>query len=152
MSTPAWPAYALVMLATGVCIPIMAALNGTLGLRLGSPATAAAILLGLGFVVAACVAFASGGPARAIVGAAPGMYYLGGFAVVFYILSITAIGPRFGIANAVFFVLLGQIAAAATIDHLGLFSAPVVPLTMRRVIGIMLMAVGVFLARRPLPV
>lgn len=149
MSASSWPAYAGVMLVAGVGIPIMAALNGSLGARLASPATAAAILFAVGFAAAAATSLASGGPSRAIIGAAPWPYYMGGAIVAFYILSITAIGPRFGIANAVFFVILGQIVAATIIDHFGLFGAAAAPVTMQRAVGVTLIAIGALIARRP---
>ena len=74
--------------------------------------------------------------------------YLGAFLVVFYILSITWAGPRIGIGNAVFFVLLGQLVAAAVIDHYGLWGAIQSELTLRRALGIVVMAIGVYLARK----
>ena len=50
--------------------------------------------------------------------------------------------------NAIFFVLLGQLVAAAAIDHFGLWGAIKSTLTLRRGIGIGVMAVGVYLARK----
>lgn len=41
------PAFAAIMFFTGVGIPILAALNGGLGARLGSPMAASMILFGL---------------------------------------------------------------------------------------------------------
>jgi transporter family-2 protein len=49
--------------------------------------------------------------------------------VAFYVLTITWIAPTFGIGNAVFFVLLGQLVSAALIDHFGLFGAQVTPVS-----------------------
>ncbi|RYD42228.1 MAG: EamA-like transporter family protein, partial [Sphingomonadales bacterium] len=46
------PAFAAIMLLTGVGIPILAALNGGLGARLGSPMAASMILFGLAFLIA----------------------------------------------------------------------------------------------------
>ena len=66
-----------------------------------------------------------------------------------YVLSITWAAPRIGIGNAVFFVLLGQLIAAALIDHFGLWGAMVATLTPRRLVGIAVMAQGVYLARKP---
>mgnify|MGYP000029406320 CR=1 FL=1 len=68
--------------------------------------------------------------------------------VAFYILSITFVAPRFGVGNAVFFVLLGQLASAAAIDHFGLFGATVSPLSLTRAAGIGLMAAGVFVTQQ----
>jgi bacterial/archaeal transporter family-2 protein len=67
---------------------------------------------------------------------------------VFYALSITYFAPRIGVGNAVFFVLLGQLVAAAAIDHYGLLGAAQFPLTPRRALGVAVMAVGVWLAKR----
>ena len=49
------PAFATIMFLTGVGIPILAALNGGLGARLGSPMAASMILFGLAFLIATTV-------------------------------------------------------------------------------------------------
>jgi len=64
------------------------------------------------------------------------------------VLSVTWVAPRFGVGNAVFFVLLGQLASAALIDHFGLFGARVSPLSLTRAGGIALMASGVWLTQQ----
>jgi len=142
-----WPFYALVMLATGIGIPVMAALNAGLGARIGSTPAAACILFAVALIIALAATLMSGLP-RNWSGAAP-VYYAGGAFVAFYVLSITWIAPRFGVANAVFFVLLGQLISAAAIDHFGLFGAPRVPLDWLRGVGLALIAIGVILARAP---
>ena len=79
---------------------------------------------------------------------APKHLFLGGVLVAFYVLSVTFIAPRFGVGNAVFFVLLGQLISAALIDHFGLFGARVSPVSAQRLGGIALMAAGVFLTQK----
>jgi transporter family-2 protein len=86
-------------------------------------------------------------PKRGWFSATP-LYYAGGLVVAFYILSITWTAPRIGVANAVFFVLLGQIVAAALVDQFGLFGALKSSLTPQRSIGIVFMLIGTYLARR----
>ncbi len=137
----------VLMFAAGVGIPIMAALNSRLGAQLGSPWAAVFLLLLLGAVISG-VAMAAMGLPRAGWFTAPPLYYAGGVLVAFYVLSITYSAPRIGVANAIFFVLVGQIAAAALIDQFGLFGAMKSPLTAQRFLGIGLMLVGTFLARR----
>jgi transporter family-2 protein len=68
--------------------------------------------------------------------------------VAFYVLSVTWIAPRFGVGNAVFCVLLGQMLAASVIDHFGLFGAVVRSFNLMRASGIGLMALGVLLIQR----
>lgn len=140
--------YALTMLAAGIGIPILAALNAALGVRLGSPVAAAAILFVIA-LTATLVVLAFDEPA-AVLGAAtaPKHLFLAGLLVAFYVLSITFVAPRFGVGNAVFFVLLGQLISAAAIDHLGLFGAQVSPLSLTRGCGIGLMAAGVFVTQQ----
>jgi transporter family-2 protein len=136
------------MLVAGVGIPIMAALNAGLGARIGSPWAASFVLFIVCAAVSGVVAAIVGLPSPFNLKAAPPLYFAAGLLVVFYLLSITWAAPRIGIGNAVFYVLLGQIASAAAIDHFGLFGAPQAPITVRRILGIGVMAVGVFLARR----
>lgn len=137
----------LLMLATGVGIPIMAALNAGLGARLGSPWIAAFVLFLVGALATGAWLAVVGLPSRLTLDA-PVLFFMGGLLVAFYVLSVTWVAPRIGVGNAVFFVLLGQIASAAVIDHFGLFGAPEYPVTLRRWAGIGCMALGVFLARR----
>ncbi|NNF73516.1 MAG: DMT family transporter [Rhodobacteraceae bacterium] len=146
---PATATYALVMFAAGIGIPILAALNANLGARVGSPAAAATILFVVAFAGAAAVMLATGGArALALAPVQPKPLFLAGLLVAFYVLSITWIAPHFGVGNAVFLVLLGQLVAAATIDHYGLFGATPSPLTLTRAGGIALMAAGVALTQK----
>ncbi|MFY9210019.1 MAG: DMT family transporter [Aestuariivita sp.] len=140
--------YAVIMLIAGMGIPMLAALNAALGQHIGSPTAAAAIL----FTVALCVATLAvviTGPAPVLKAAtAPKHLFLGGVLVAFYVLSVTFIAPHFGVGNAVFFVLIGQLISAATIDHFGLFSAQISPLSITRAAGISLMALGVWVTQQ----
>jgi transporter family-2 protein len=145
-------AYALIMLAAGVGIPVLAAANAALGTRLGSPTAAAVIAFAVALLCAliVLVVIKSGDIAPAIQnlkGAHPKLFIAGLF-VCFYVLSITFVAPHFGVGNAVFFVLLGQLASAALIDHFGLFGAQVSPVSLTRAGGITLMAAGVFLTQQ----
>lgn len=137
---------AAVMTAAGVGIPVLAALNAALGARLGSVTGAAAVLFCVA-LAAALAAFSLGGGSLRGLGTAPRHLLLGGLLVAFYVLSVTAIAPRFGVGNAVFFVLLGQLASAAVIDHFGLFGARLAPMSPVRALGLVVMGAGVFLTQ-----
>ncbi len=140
--------YPVITLIAGIGIPIMAAMNAHLGARLGNPAAASVVLFLVGLIAALLTLGFTDMPSRATVLAAPRLYFLGGLLMAFYVLSITWIAPRFGVGNAIFFVLLGQLISASIIDHFGLFGATAVPIEGRRIIGLVFMAIGVFLARR----
>ncbi|WP_238364289.1 DMT family transporter [Mesobacterium pallidum] len=141
--------YALIMLLAGIGIPILAALNAGLGVRLGSPVAASMFLFALAFALAAIVLLLTGqAPALKRTAGVPWHFFLGGLFVAFYVLSVTFIAPKFGVGNAVFFVLIGQLISAAAIDQFGLFSANVTPLTATRALGIGVMALGVWITQR----
>lgn len=140
--------YALIMLLAGVGIPLLAAMNAALGGRLGNPAAAAAVLFLVALVSAGVVFAATGAHGLSRLAGAPRHLLLGGVLIAFYVLSITYIAPQFGIGNAVFFVLLGQLMSAAAIDHFGLFGAQATTLGPARIGGIALMAAGVWLTQQ----
>ncbi len=140
--------YALIMLAAGIGIPILAALNAALGRFIASPTTAAVVLFSVALICCVLFMFATSG-SQALTRAldAPRYLLLGGALIAFYVLTITHIAPHFGIGNAVFFVLLGQLISAAAIDHFGLFGAQLTPLGWIRAVGIAVMAIGVWITQ-----
>ena len=139
--------YAVLMLVAGFGIPILAALNAALGARIGSPAVAATVLFAVAFGATAIVMFATGPQAMSKIASAPKHMLFAGLLVAFYVLSITYVAPHFGVGNAVFFVLMGQLVSAAAIDHFGLFGAQLSPLNWIRITGISVMAARVWITQ-----
>ena len=138
-----------VMLAAGVGVPILAAISAQLGTRLGAPLAAGVVALVVALGVATVAALITGqAAALPRLMAQPLWLWTGGAFMAFYLLSITWIAPRFGVGNAVFCVLLGQMVAASLIDHFGLFGARVVPVTAMRLAGIATMVAGLVLIHR----
>ena len=141
--------YAAIMLAAGIGIPVLAALNAALGRLIGSPVAAGAILFAVAFTATALLVLFVTGPAPLAKALdAPRHLFLAGLLVAFYVLSITHVAPVFGVGNAVFFVLIGQLVSAAAIDHFGLFGAQVSPLNLVRASGIAVMALGVWITQQ----
>jgi transporter family-2 protein len=142
-------AIALMMIVVGMGIPVTAALNAGLGQHIDSPVAASAILFAVGLVMTALVLAFVGLPSSGVFSGLSPWYYAAALGVVFYVLSVTWSAPRIGVGNAIFFVLLGQLVAAALIDHFGLFGATRSELTAQRAVGLLVMAVGVYLAKKP---
>ncbi|SIT10745.1 transporter family-2 protein [Roseivivax lentus] len=140
--------YAAIMFLAGIGIPLLAALNAALGTRMGSPASAAFILFAVALAATALAMLITGPQALLRAAGAPKHLFLAGLFVAFYVLSVTYIAPHFGVGNAVFFVLIGQLVSAALIDQFGLFGARPSPLTMTRATGIAVMALGVWITQR----
>ena len=138
--------YAMVMLAAGIGIPILAALNAQLGARIGSPVVAAVVLFCVALTGAVVAMMLTQGPlAFRHVPAQPRYLFLAGLLVCFYVLSVTWVAPKFGVGNAVFFVLMGQMISAALIDQFGLFGAIQRPISVMRAAGLGSMALGLML-------
>lgn len=140
-----------IMVVAGFGIPVMASLNGSLGVRLDHPVLAATILFALALAVSVAVLVVQQKPFELRTLSVPPHFYLGGFFVAFYVLSVTWIAPKLGVGNAVFLVLSGQLVASAIVDHYGSFGVPKTSLTGLRGLGITLMTLGIILARKPIP-
>ena len=119
------------MLAAGLGIPVLAAL----GQFLGSPVAAVTVLLCVAFSATFVILLTTSSLSFARLAKAPRHLFLAGLLVTFYILSITTIAPHFGVGNAIFFVLLGQLISAAVVDHFALFGASGSPLSVTRSLG-----------------
>lgn len=133
------------MLVAGIGIPIMAALNSNLGARLESSALATTILFFVGLIISVIYLLKVDGASVTIFKPnIPWYLYCGGFFVMFYIISITWVSPRYGVGNAVAFVLLGQLIAISLIDHFGIFGALKSTISIKRAIGLVMMAIGFF--------
>lgn len=140
--------YVVLTISAGIGIPVMAALNASLGQQLNSSSAAAVVLFLVALVLSVVALYVVGLPVPSRIGSLSRHLFTGGAFVAFYVLSITWAAPQFGVANAIFFVLLGQVFSAAIIDHFGLLGALESPLSINRVLGLLLILVGVFLARR----
>ena len=141
--------YASVMLLVGLGIPVFAALNGGLATRLNNPMLASTVALLAAIVVIVTVLLLTEGvPQVKFDPSIPVWFYLGGIFVAIYILGMTWVAPRFGVGNAVAFVLLGQLISMAMIDQFAWFGAAHHPITLQRVLGLALITAGVFLSVR----
>ena len=136
------------MAVAGIGIPVMAALNASLGRHVGAP-TAAVVLFTAAIAVALVYAMTQGGLRLGALASAPRGLMWGGALIAFYVISITTLAPLIGVGTAVMLVLAGQIVSAALIDHFGLLGAPRTPIDATRALGVALMVAGVVLARRP---
>ena len=139
---------ASIMLAAGLGIPILASLNAALGQFIGSPVVAVIVLLGVAFLSICLISLTTNNFPMTKLIEAPKHLFVAGFFVVFYMLSVTASAPHFGIGNAIFFVLLGQLISAAFIDHFALFGSSGSALTLTRATGLALMSLGVWLTQQ----
>ena len=136
------------MFVAGLGVPLLAAINSQLGQFISSPIAAVAVMLCVAFSTIVIIAVITSNLPIKQISEAPKYLFLAGMLIVFYILSITTIAPKFGVGNAVFFVLVGQLVSAAIIDHFSLFGSTGSPLTIVRTLGISVMALGVWITQQ----
>ena len=148
-SSPAFLPLAAMMFAAGLCSPVFAALNAGLGQQLGGPVAATAVTFAIGFVIATAMLVFTGFPAASTFTFERPWLWIGAVVMLFYATSVAYSAPRIGLGNAIFFVLLGQIVAAAIIDHFGLLGSIQSAITPKRALGLAVMAFGLYLARKP---
>lgn len=140
---------AAMMFAAGIGIPVFAALNSSLSRQLGGPLAATGVTFAIGLLIALLLLAVTGFPAPSAFTFERPAIWFGAIFMLFYGISVAFAAPRIGLGNAIFFVLLGQIVAAAVIDHFGLLEAIPSPLTLKRIAGMAVMAFGLYLARKP---
>lgn len=73
--------------------------------------------------------------------------YLGGLCGFVIISGLAFVFPKIGAAYAIALMVAGQCITALVVDHFGLMGMPRDPLTLQRVIGILLVAAGAAMIR-----
>ena len=139
--------FSTIMLLAGIGIPIMAAMTSSLGKHLNSPIAASAFAFFMAFCIALLTLMITDKSFVKQIPSAPKYLFVAGAFIAFYVLSISFVAPHFGIGNAIFFVLLGQLLSAAIIDHYGLFGAQINHLSMMRFLGILVILFGIWLTQ-----
>lgn len=149
MNTNTYLAYALLGLAAGALIPVMAALSGALGRTIANPNMAASLVVTGAALMVLLFTLATGAfraPQAALAQATP-LQLVSGFGMAFYLLAITFLAPRIGVGNAVMFVVVAQLVSSAVIDHFALFGAPHKPISPQRLLGLVVLAAGAVIAQ-----
>lgn len=136
--------YAAWAAVAGALIPVMAALQGTLGRTIQSPLHASLIAVGVAFLSVGLLmaAVRPPMPSANLFAGVPPLAWVGGLAMAFYALSATFLTPNFGVGNFVMCVVLAQLVTSTVIDQFGLFGAPVYAIDFKRAAGLALLGGG----------
>jgi transporter family-2 protein len=136
----------LFTLVAGIAAAVQAAVNGTLGRRVGTleAATFQTVVALLIFVVVTLVARQTlGGVGSAV--REPAWLWLGGVMGAVIVTAITYAPPRIGTFATAGLLIGLQLAASAVIDHFGLFGLDRIAFTWPRAAGFALLAAGAVL-------
>lgn len=144
-----WIAIALI---SGTALALQTGCNGTLARGLGGPVAAALTSFSSGALVLAAVSLgtANGTPRLYFPSSAqlPWWAWCGGILGAAYVAGSAAAAQRLGAANLVALVITAQLAVALALDHFALVGFSSRPLTITRVLGLLLLLGGTVLVRR----
>lgn len=108
--------------------------------RLPAPLNLPAVLAAISVVAAVLLVVGVSG--------LPAYYGLAGLLAVPFLVGGAYLGPRLGLGLYLASTITGQLAAAAWLDHSGAFGSVPRPINVTRVVGIVVLMLGVILIRR----
>jgi transporter family-2 protein len=105
-------------------------------------------MVGLLSVTAYIVVSRTSLPDMAAFQRAPLFGFTGGLIVAFYVITITFVTPRLGVAASIGLIITGQVICAIIIDHFGLFHTAVRAIDIKRFTGALFMVAGIYLVMK----
>jgi len=141
--------YLCMALAAGAVLPLQAGLNAQLALSAGHAlwASCVSFAIGLLLLIVVCMTVRLPRPAWEDLASMPFWQWGGGVMGAFFVTAMVMLGPRLGATTMLGMALIGQMTAAALIDHFGLAGFTPHALSIGRVAGIALLIVGGILVR-----
>ncbi|MGI8922230.1 MAG: DMT family transporter [Solirubrobacteraceae bacterium] len=140
-------AVGLAVLAGGL-VALQAPVNSLLGKRIGSLQAATASFVVGTIALVAATAIAGGGVRLGGLRGAPWYVFIGGLLGAVYVTSALVAVRSLGAGGLTAAVIAGQLGLSLVIDRLGLLGVAKQPLTVPRVVGVVLLAAGVYLVVR----
>jgi transporter family-2 protein len=139
----------LFAVVAGAGVAAQAIINARLRFILGAPVWAACAQFIVGLFLLGLVALVTqqSPPTAGSLGRAPWWMWTGGIFGATFILMSVIVTPKLGTALMLASTIVGQLGAALVIDHYGWFGADVIEISLRRVLGVVLLAAGVLLIR-----
>ena len=139
----------LVVIAAGALIPLQAGINASLRGALNSPIYAAVTNFAVGGLLLASYALLSRTPLPALadVAKAPWWNWVGGSMGAGLVLTGVLLSHRLGAATFVACIILGQLTCSVLLDHFGLAGFAQHAISPMRILGLVLLAAGVYVIR-----
>jgi transporter family-2 protein len=142
--------YLILAIIAGITVPTQGALNNKMAGTVESPILAALLSFVMGTTALVIYVLLSGTPIGnlALTRNASAISWTGGLFGAFFVTSTVLLIPRIGVAMTFGLVVAGQMLASLVFDHFGLLGVEVKPVSVPRVIGVVLVVAGVALIRR----
>jgi transporter family-2 protein len=143
--------YYLLAITSGLLIAVQAGVNSQLRIVTQNPILAALISFLVGTILLAGFYFISTKSTANISSLAHPISWwklAGGVLGAIYIFSMIIMAPKIGAANALGFVIAGQLLGAVVLDHFGWVGFPVREISWTRILGVVVIILGVYLVQR----
>lgn len=134
-------------LMIGAVLPIQAAMNARVRLVVGSPFRAALVSVVVSSLALFVIVLLNQSEPIATRQSA-WWIWLGGLLGAAYVTGSLVLAPRLGATTLVAAIVAGQLTVAVLLDHFGVLGYPIVPASWRRMIGVVLLFIGVLLIQR----
>jgi len=142
--------YLILALLAGTMMPTQAAINNKMAGFVDSPILAALISFFVGTVALFIYSLATGQTFSSLTSArqAPVVAWLGGILGAFFVTAVVIAVPRLGVAMTFSLIVAGQMIITLFLDHFGFLGLEERPISILRVVGVILITGGVILIRR----
>ncbi len=134
---------------TGGLVALQAPVNSVLGRAIGTW-QAAFVSFAIGTIALACIAALATGGLGDVAGVrhVSWVYLTGGLLGAAYVTTILVTVRTLGAGGVVAATLAGQLAVSVVVDHFGLIGVTKQPITVTRVLGVVLLGLGTYLVVR----
>ena len=137
--------YLIIALAAGVALATQSAINTQLAKAMSGEAVIATFIsFAVGTIVLFFIAWVKTdlwGNLSAIP-SQPWWKLIGGVLGAIVVFTTVLLAPKLGITAMLFFIIVGQLITAATIDHFGLIGMPIREVNITKFIGLIVVAFG----------
>jgi transporter family-2 protein len=141
--------FILMALALGAILPMQAAINARLAKTSGNPVMAAFISFAVGTLALMIFLLIAGQfHFKFVSSSTPWWIWTGGILGTFFVAGIVILLPKLGVVLSFSLVLAGQMFAAIVFDQFGLLGVAVREISPGKIIGAVLLVIGVVLIRK----
>lgn len=130
----------------GILSASQTAINGYLGRVVESPAKASVVSFVIGiiflFIICAIMYIKNGKPTNIVLTNKPWWMWVGGFLGSIFIFTNIYLSSTIGTGMVVIVVLIGSTLGGLLIDQFSLFESPQKSITLRKIIGVLIMIIG----------
>ena len=137
--------YLIIALAAGVALATQSAINTQLAKAMSGEAVIATFIsFAVGTIVLFFIAWVKTDlwGNLSTVPSQPWWKLIGGILGAVVVFTTVLLAPKLGITAMLFFIIVGQLITATTIDHLGLIGMPIREVNITKFIGLIIVAFG----------